>query len=45
MGIDGLGVIPGENTNMAYRLSSTFVILALVSFYNNYFRLIIRFVH
>jgi len=44
MGIDGLGVIPGENTNMAYRLSSTFVILALVSFYN-YFRLIIRFVH
>lgn len=45
MGINGLGVIPGENTNMAYSFSSPFVILPLVLFDNDYFRLIIRFIH
>ena len=45
MGINGLGVIPGENTNIAYSLFFTICYSTLILFYNNYFRLIIRFIH
>jgi len=44
MAINGLGVIPGENTNMAYSLFFAICYINFL-FYNYYFRLIIRFIH